>query len=116
MALGGILAKSFAGFRWPRLSTVLYLTMGWIALIANQPMWQLLPGWGLFWLVAGGLAYTLDVVFFVLGRPPEVRPFCLAPVCGGGHGLPCYGGALLRFLNRLRIDWVEFKFNMQVKF
>lgn len=66
MAMGGILAKSFAGIRWPRLSTVLYLAMGWIALIAIKPMWQLMPGWGLFWLVAGGLAYTLGVVFFVL--------------------------------------------------
>ena len=66
MALAGIAAKAFAGIRWPRLSTILYLTMGWTALIAIQPMWQLMPGWGLFWLVAGGLAYTLGVVFFVL--------------------------------------------------
>ena len=66
MALAGILAKSFACIRWPQLSTVLYLAMGWIALIAIKPMWQLMPGWGLFWLVAGGLDYTLGVVFFVL--------------------------------------------------
>jgi hemolysin III len=66
MALGGILVKSFAGIRWPRPSTVLYLEMGWVALIAIKHMWQLMPGWGLFWLVAGGLAYTLSVVFFVL--------------------------------------------------
>ncbi len=66
MALGGIAAKSFAGIRWPRLSTILYLAMGWIAVIAIKPMWQLIPGWGLFWLIAGGLAYTLGVVFFVL--------------------------------------------------
>lgn len=66
MALAGIAAKSFAGIRWPRLSTILYLAMGWIAVIAIQPMWTLIPGWGLFWLIAGGLAYTLGVVFFVL--------------------------------------------------
>ena len=54
MALGGILAKSFAGIRLPRLSTLLYLALGWIAVVAVKPMWQLMPGWGLFWLVAGG--------------------------------------------------------------
>jgi hemolysin III len=66
MALAGVLVKSFAGIRWPRLSTILYLAMGWIAVIAIQPMWQLMAGWGLFWLVAGGLAYTFGVIFFVL--------------------------------------------------
>ena len=64
MALAGIAAKAFAGIRWPRLSTVLYLAMGWIAVIAIKPMWQLIPAWGLFWLVAGGLCYTAGVAFF----------------------------------------------------
>ena len=66
MAFAGLALKAVAGVRYPRLSTALYLGMGWIALIAIKPMWQLMPGWGLFWLVAGGLAYTLGVVFFVL--------------------------------------------------
>ncbi|MDO9405642.1 MAG: hemolysin III family protein [Polaromonas sp.] len=64
MALGGVAVKAFAGIRWPRLSTILYLAMGWIAVIAIKPMWTLIPGWGLFWLVAGGLAYTAGVGFF----------------------------------------------------
>ncbi|WP_421955810.1 PAQR family membrane homeostasis protein TrhA [Polaromonas sp.] len=64
MALTGIAAKAFAGIRWPRLSTVLYLAMGWIAVIAIKPMLQLIPAWGLFWLVAGGLCYTAGVAFF----------------------------------------------------
>jgi hemolysin III len=64
MALAGIAAKGFAGIRWPRLSTILYLAMGWIAVIAIKPMWQLIPAWGLGWLVAGGLSYTLGVAFF----------------------------------------------------
>lgn len=65
MALAGVAVKAMAGIRYPRVSTALYLAMGWIALIAIKPMWQLVPGWGLFWLLAGGLAYTLGVVFFV---------------------------------------------------
>ena len=64
MALAGIAAKTVAGIRWPRLSTMLYLGMGWLALIAIKPMWELIAGWGLFWLLAGGLSYTLGVAFF----------------------------------------------------
>ncbi|MES2281736.1 MAG: hemolysin III family protein [Pseudomonadota bacterium] len=64
MALAGVAVKAFAGIRWPRLSTILYLAMGWIAVIAIKPMWELIPGWGLFWLVAGGLSYTAGVAFF----------------------------------------------------
>ena len=64
MALAGIVLKSVAGVRWPWLSTALYVAMGWVALIAIKPLWQLMPAWGLFWLVAGGLFYTLGVGFF----------------------------------------------------
>jgi hemolysin III len=64
MALGGIASKAFGGILYPRLSTVLYLGMGWLAVIAIKPMWQLIPAWGLFWLVAGGLSYTAGVAFF----------------------------------------------------
>jgi hemolysin III len=64
MALAGIVLKSLAGIRWPWLSTGLYVAMGWVALIAIKPLWQLMPAWGLFWLVAGGLFYTLGVGFF----------------------------------------------------
>ncbi|MES2402613.1 MAG: hemolysin III family protein [Pseudomonadota bacterium] len=64
MALAGMAVKAFAGIRWPRLSTILYLAMGWIAIIAIKPMWELIPAWGLFWLVAGGLSYTAGVAFF----------------------------------------------------
>ena len=89
MALIGIAAKSFAGIRWPRLSTTLYLAMGWIALIAIKPMWQLIPGWGLFWLVAGGLAYTLGVVFFVLDERVKYSHFVWHLFVAAGTAFHC---------------------------
>jgi hemolysin III len=64
MALAGIVVKAVAGIRWPWISTALYVAMGWIAVIAIKPLWQLMPAWGLAWLVAGGLFYTLGVGFF----------------------------------------------------
>ena len=64
MALAGIVLKAATGLRFPRLSMGLYLAMGWLAVIAIEPMWQRMPGWGLFWLIAGGLSYTLGVAFY----------------------------------------------------
>jgi hemolysin III len=66
LALAGVVLKAVAGIRYPRLSTSLYVAMGWLALIAIEPLWLHLPAWGLFWLLAGGIAYTLGVVFFAL--------------------------------------------------
>jgi len=54
--------------RHPRLSVALYLTMGWLIIAAARPLWLHLPHWGLFWLVAGGLAYTAGVAFYAASR------------------------------------------------
>jgi len=66
LALMGILLKVFTGLRYSKLSTGLYLVMGWLALIAIKPFLLLVSPWGLFWLLAGGLSYTAGVLFFVL--------------------------------------------------
>lgn len=66
MALAGVLFKAMGGLRFPRLSTALYVAMGWVGLIAIRPLWLHMQAGGLIWLAAGGLAYTLGVVFFVL--------------------------------------------------
>ncbi len=68
LAIGGVVLKSVGGVRHPRLSTVLYVAMGWLIVVAVRPMWNSMPGWGLFWLAAGGLAYTAGVVFYANDR------------------------------------------------
>ena len=65
LALAGVVLKALCGARHPRLSTFLYLGMGWLALIAIEPLRLHVPAWGLFWLLAGGIAYTAGVMFFV---------------------------------------------------
>jgi hemolysin III len=65
-ALAGLCLKAFAGTKFPVLSTWLYVAMGWLVLIAIKPLWEALPAWGLFWLVAGGLFYTFGVAFYFL--------------------------------------------------
>lgn len=64
LALAGVIFKFVAGTGYPLLSNAMYLIMGWLVLIAIVPLWQALPAAGLMWLVAGGLAYTLGVVFY----------------------------------------------------
>ena len=61
----GILHKTLLGFRFPRLSTIMYLGMGWLAVVAIGPLSRTLPPAGLAWLVAGGLCYTAGVAFYV---------------------------------------------------
>ena len=61
----GVVLKAFDRLSHPFVSTGLYLLMGWIVLIAIKPLSSLLPTSGLLWLVAGGLAYTAGVAFFV---------------------------------------------------
>jgi hemolysin III len=64
LAITGIAAKFTVGFRYPRLSTVLYLGMGWVGIFAI-PVSENLGSQALAWLIAGGLTYTAGVPFYV---------------------------------------------------
>ncbi len=61
----GVAAKMFNRLRHPLWSTGLYVAMGWVALVALQPLIERMSGAGLAWLVAGGLAYTAGAVVFL---------------------------------------------------
>jgi hemolysin III len=56
--------KSTGRLAHPIASTALYLAMGWLVLLAIEPLLLKVPTWGLFWLIAGGVAYTVGVAFF----------------------------------------------------
>jgi hemolysin III len=65
LAVFGIIAKFTIGFRFPKLSLALYLGMGWMSMIAIKPMIDSLTGTQLGWVIAGGIAYTGGVPFYV---------------------------------------------------
>lgn len=67
-ALIGVFLKLFAGVRRERVSTAIYLLMGWLVVIAIVPLLENVPTAGVAWLAAGGLAYTGGVVFYVMRR------------------------------------------------
>ncbi|MGD2120916.1 MAG: hemolysin III family protein [Gemmatimonadota bacterium] len=64
----GIGLKLVAGPKHPRLSSAMYVAMGWLVLIAIRPLWLNVPGMGILLLVLGGLAYTLGVGFYLAPR------------------------------------------------
>ena len=66
LALVGVAFKLTLGMRFPRASTAFYVAMGWMCIVAIKPMMTHIPGAGLFWLVAGGLFYTLGVPFYMM--------------------------------------------------
>lgn len=64
LAAAGVVLKALNRMAHPVLSTGLYLLMGWLIVVAAQPLSARVPASGLLWLVAGGLAYTLGVIFY----------------------------------------------------
>jgi hemolysin III len=65
LALLGVIFKIFFISRFEILSTLVYLLMGWLIVIAFKPAVESIPQGGLYWLLAGGISYTLGVVFFL---------------------------------------------------
>ena len=64
LAVAGVALKTLNRMSHPIISTSLYLLMGWLILIAVNPLYARVPASGLLWLVAGGVAYTAGVAFF----------------------------------------------------
>ncbi|NTV10418.1 MAG: hemolysin III family protein [Zoogloea sp.] len=65
LAAGGLALKALDKLSHPLLSTGLYLAMGWLVVIAAVPLLERVSTAGVAWLVAGGLAYTVGVVFYL---------------------------------------------------
>lgn len=70
LAVAGVLLKlRFAG-RFRVFSTMVYLTMGWLVLVALKPLLAALPPAGVGWLVAGGIGYTAGSAFYLWRQLP----------------------------------------------
>jgi hemolysin III len=70
LAVTGIVLKLFFTGRFRVLSTLIYLFMGWIVLIAIRPLVAALPRSSLALLFAGGAAYSAGTVFYLWKRLP----------------------------------------------
>ena len=70
MAISGITLKLFFTGRFNLVSTLMYVFMGWIIIFAVKPLIAGLPTAGLYWLVAGGLSYTIGAIIYSIKKVP----------------------------------------------
>ncbi|HRT62941.1 MAG TPA: hemolysin III family protein [Syntrophales bacterium] len=70
LAAAGIAFQIIFVRRFRLLSTLAYLGMGWLVIFAIKPLVSALPAGGLALVTAGGLAYTLGAVFYLLRKIP----------------------------------------------
>ncbi|HUW07377.1 MAG TPA: hemolysin III family protein [Williamwhitmania sp.] len=69
-ALVGVVLKLFFTGRFSIASTVMYVLMGWVVVFAIKPLINALPAEGLFWLFAGGVAYTVGAILYSIKKIP----------------------------------------------
>ena len=68
LALTGIILKLFFTGKYKLISTLMYVFMGWIIVFAIKPVINNLSSEGLFWLVAGGFAYTIGAILYSIKK------------------------------------------------
>ncbi|WP_031359548.1 PAQR family membrane homeostasis protein TrhA [Caballeronia sordidicola] len=94
LAALGIVQELTLGRRTRSVSMVIYVLMGWLALVAVRPLVTALPPAGTAWLLAGGLIYSAGIYFFI--NDERIRH---------GHGiwhLFVLGGSLCQFVSIAR--------------
>jgi hemolysin III len=69
-ALAGLIYKSLVPHRHKIVMPLLYLALGWVAVLALRPLRAAMPPDGIFWLFAGGLSYSVGLIFYAAGRIP----------------------------------------------
>lgn len=68
LAVIGIILKLFFTGRFTLISTLAYVIMGWLIVIAIKPLANNLPEGGLFWLVLGGISYTVGAALYAIHK------------------------------------------------
>ncbi len=68
LAIAGVVFKSLAVERFAVASATIYLCMGWLIIFAMRPLLHAISWHGIIWIAAGGLAYTLGILFFAFDR------------------------------------------------
>jgi len=69
-ALIGVVLKLFFIGKYDKLSTIMYVVMGWVMLIAIKPLVENLSKEGLFWLALGGVSYTIGAIYYSRDKMP----------------------------------------------
>ena len=95
LAIVGILLASLFIGRFRKIALALYLVMGWLIVLASRELWFNVPHEALVFVAAGGLSYTLGVIFYVWKRLPYGHMIWHLFVLGGSA---CHYFAILFYL------------------
>jgi len=68
MALSGIMLKLFFTGKYHKISTAMYILMGWVIIFAIKPLIHNLSLAGLLWLFAGGISYTVGAIIYSIDK------------------------------------------------
>lgn len=83
LTIFGIVFKFFFINKFEKLSTLLYIFMGWAVIFVVKDVWISVPHKAVLWLIIGGLFYTLGCIFFVLDKMPYNHAIWHLFVLGG---------------------------------
>lgn len=70
VALVGMPLKAFIGNKCSMLSIVPYIVLGWLAVLAANPLCHNMGKGGFVWLIAGGVAYSVGALLYLVERMP----------------------------------------------
>ncbi len=95
LAVLGVSFKAFFIHRFEKLSVLAYILMGWLSVAMMKELWANIPVGGVIWLAAGGVAYTVGVIFYALRKTPYMHAVWHLFVLGGSL---CHYFAVLLYL------------------
>ncbi|WP_430809959.1 MULTISPECIES: PAQR family membrane homeostasis protein TrhA [unclassified Carboxylicivirga] len=91
LAIAGVILKLFFTGRFKLVSTISYVLLGWVVVIAIKPLSEQLPGGALLWLGVGGLFYTVGAILYQIKQIPYNHAifhfFVLAGAYAHFHGI-----------------------------
>jgi len=70
MAVAGVIMKSVFLAKVHLLSDLLYLPMGWMVVLFLNPLREFAPDGLIFWIFAGGITYSVGVIFYAVKKIP----------------------------------------------
>ena len=96
LAILGVGFKAFFIQRLQRISVLFYVLMGWLSVVLIKEMMANIPQGGLIWLAAGGVAYSVGVIFYAMKKVPYTHIVWHFFVLGGSI---CHYLAVLLYLS-----------------
>jgi hemolysin III len=83
LAIAGILFRIFFLGKFNVAGTIVYILMGWLIVITLKPMLASTPKEFIYWILAGGLCYTIGTIFYLFTKMPYHHPVWHLFVIGG---------------------------------